>query len=459
MNLTKYKNSFHRNLVKVLFLLVFTGVSVASQAQVFEGGDAEKGEKLFKSNCAACHSITSDVVAAPGLGGIVDRWGSTDEMMIQWIKNPKKALETGDPYVQSLIDQYQSSYGLMAGQSVNDQQIKDIFAYVQNPPVKDDSGEKINECATIHDDDTVFTGSKTIWIAIIAILFIIVAGSTFSVSKTLKRTVDLQAGRVPEDLSALQSYRKWKIKRKELVGIVGLVLVCWFIGWGYGRLMNIGVYEGYEPEQPIQFSHAIHNCENDIDCQYCHFLAEDSKTAGIPPVNVCMNCHKGIKKGSRTGKAEIQKIYDAIGFDPAKGKYIEDYEQKPIKWVKVHNLPDHVYFSHQQHVAVGKLDCKQCHGPVETFVSGRISPVEETNAQNIPGLIKLEEPTLTMAWCVECHSKAKIDLATGGYYQEMHKRMTEEGNHVGNKEYARIMEDGVATVKEMGGWECAKCHY
>jgi hypothetical protein len=212
------------------------------------------------------------------------------------------------------------------------------------------------------------------------------------------------------------------------------------------------------PDQPVWFSHNIHACQNEIDCQYCHSSASKSKHAGIPSVNICMNCHKGIKQGPISGEKEIAKIYAAIGFDPATGQYIENYEQKPIQWNKVHNLPDHVNFNHSLHVTGAKLDCKQCHGPVQTYSVGRLAPIEEINAQeDVVGLIKLTKPTLTMGWCIECHNKANIDLASSEYYEEMHKRF--KTSDVGKRTLKEIMEDGEVTVKEMGGWECGKCHY
>ena len=129
--------------------------------------------------------------------------------------------------------------------------------------------------------------------------------------------------------------------------------------------MSIGVTTNYMPEQPIAFSHKVHAGDNGIDCNYCHTSARTSKTSGIPSANVCMNCHENITSGTNTGTAEIQKIYDAIGYDPDKRQYIEGYEQKPIQWVRIHNLPDLSYFNHAQHVTVAGLECQECHGPVE----------------------------------------------------------------------------------------------
>src|SRR5690606_14148781 len=135
------------------------------------------------------------------------------------------------------------------------------------------------------------------------------------------------------------------------------------LAWDF--MMDIGVYQGYAPAQPIWFSHKVHAGQNGISCQYCHNSAEKGKTAGIPSVNICMNCHMGVQSGKITGTTEIAKIYDAIGWDPDQLAYIEGYEQKPIEWVRVHNLQDFVYFNHSQHVVVGKQECQTCHGPVE----------------------------------------------------------------------------------------------
>ena len=184
-----------------------------------------------------------------------------------------------------------------------------------------------------------------------------------------------------------------------------------------------------------------------------------------------MNCHKAIKKGKRTGTEEIEKIYAAIGFDATTGTYLDgdgnngkalpqdSYNGEPIKWNKVHNLPDHVFFSHQQHVNVGGLQCQNCHGDVSTYSVGRIAPVEEINTliDAYPGIIQLSKPTLTMGWCIECHNKAEIDLASSGYYEEMHDRLM--NSERGNEELRRYLEDDKITVRELGGWECSKCHY
>ncbi|MCB0761851.1 MAG: c-type cytochrome [Flavobacteriales bacterium] len=453
--------SYQSKLRAVLLLsALFLFSTSALRAGIFDEGDPAAGKAIFNANCASCHTTTDAVLAAPGLGGIDERWGTTEEMLVKWITNPNGAIETGDPYITSLIKTYESSFGIMTPQPVDEAQIKDIFAYILRAPVEGgDAADAGSACPTIHDNDDDVSSAAGIWFLIIGVLFLIIALSAAGTNRSLKNARLESEGKEPMPHQTYsQMVMGWMGRNKAFVSVIGLFVVCYFITVSYIGAMGIGVYEGYEPEQPIWFSHAVHACENEIDCEYCHHSARKGRHAGIPSTNVCMNCHKGVKEGRKTGTEEINKIYAAIGFDPATGQYKEDHVEDPVKWVKVHNLPDHVYFSHAQHVEVGGLNCRNCHGPVETFVSGRISPVEETNEQNIPGLIELSKPTLTMGWCIECHNKAEIDLASSDYYIDMHDRM--KSSERGREELRRILdEDGAATVKELGGWECAKCHY
>jgi hypothetical protein len=126
--------------------------------------------------------------------------------------------------------------------------------------------------------------------------------------------------------------------------------------------------EGYAPEQPIPYSHKLHAGDLKIPCLYCHSGAEKSRHATIPSVNVCMNCHSVVKTDSPWIQ-QIQKHYK---------------EGTPIEWVRVHELPDYVYFPHKRHVAKG-VACQTCHGPVQ-----EMAKVYQASA-------------LTMGWCMECH--------------------------------------------------------
>jgi len=123
----------------------------------------------------------------------------------------------------------------------------------------------------------------------------------------------------------------------------------------FQEAIGFNLSENYAPVQPVKFSHTIHSTDNQIDCNYCHSGVINGKYAGIPPVSLCMNCHKHVKEGTRTGKFEIRKILQAA----------ED--SIPIRWVRIHNMPDYVYFNHMQHVTVGEVECITCHGDVETM--------------------------------------------------------------------------------------------
>ena len=213
--------------------------------------------------------------------------------------------------------------------------------------------------------------------------------------------------------------------------IAGAVML--FLGaFGYKFGMEeIGVQQGYAPTQPINFSHKIHAGQYEMDCKYCPSTVEKSKSASIPSLNTCMNCHKYVKAAEKyNGKTspEIQKIYNAIGYDGDNMEYIEGYEQKPIEWVRIHNLPDLSYFNHSQHVVVGKVECQTCHGPIEEMEK------------------VYQFSTLQMGWCIDCHRERGIDSENNDYYEEAHKNMLAEG-----KDYI--------TVAENGGLECSKCHY
>lgn len=448
-----------RILRPTLALSILLSVSFTSEAGIWDDGDPAIGEETFNTYCVTCHEW-GRAKSAPALKGLQDRWGSTDEMLIKWIQSPSAARATGDQYVNDMYNQYKDQYADMTAQPVSVEDIANILAFVKVGPAPDDGGggEAVSACPTIDDMPTQDEDSAGIWFLVLGVLFLIILLSSAGINRSLKNAIRERDGQEPlPHMTYSQLARKWAWDNIVPVSLVGLFATITFLVVLYQAGMDIAVVEGYQPDQPIAFSHAVHVCENEVDCEYCHHSARKSKHAGIPSTNVCMNCHKDIQKGPKTGEEEIAKIYDAIGFDPSTSQYIEGYEEKPVKWNKVHNLPDHVFFSHAQHVEVGGLDCKNCHGAVQTFTVGRVSPVAETNAQeDVPGLIKLSKPTLTMGWCIECHNKAKID-DSNEYYVEMHDRMV--STERGREELRMIMEDDAKTVKEFGGWECAKCHY
>lgn len=155
---------------------------------------------------------------------------------------------------------------------------------------------------------------------------------------------------------------------------------------------HIGYNQGYEPDQPIKFSHALHAGDLKMDCQYCHFAADKGRHAGIPPTELCLNCHSQVK----TNSPEIRKIQEAMD------------SGENIEWKRVNFFPDYAYFNHAQHVNVAQLDCKQCHGPVDEMVT------------------YYQHEKLNMGWCINCHRENEIappedhKRATGGDCQKCH---------------------------------------
>ena len=408
-------------LVAIVFALGFTSTEVKAQPN---------GELLFKGNCASCHRATAEPLTGPGLKGARERWADKEGLIYEWIKNPKKVLDSGDPYANEIYNQYKSS-GIMPAQAVSNEDIDAILDYVESyvaPAPKED----VAAVGTGGSQDA--DSSSATWMIVIASLLLVVIFSVVGTKRALRVAVAAKKGEeIPEE-TYLESFKSWISKNKILTAIVVVFIVVTALRAGWYQLTEIGVYQGYNPEQPIWFSHKVHAGENKINCVYCHNSAEKSKHAGIPTVNVCMNCHSAINKGSITGETEIAKIYEAAGWDPQKREYTG--EEKPIKWVKVHNLPDHVYFNHSQHVVVCKLECQECHGEVQD--------VYDTGTQFAP---------LTMGWCIDCHGEKEVQMAGNGYYDEMHARMTKEEL----KKY--LNGDEKITVRDLGGWECAKCHY
>jgi nitrate reductase gamma subunit len=206
-------------------------------------------------------------------------------------------------------------------------------------------------------------------------------------------------------------------RRKASSGVTTAVLL---IGLGFSTLALIprlwsahlpGSDQGYEPVQPIAFSHRVHAGEMQISCLYCHHEAEHSRHAGIPAASICMNCHRSVTTPIRDVRAEfelakqekrparkiispeLEKLYEALGLndklqpDPAK-------TPTPIRWVRVHNLPAFTHFDHRAHVGAG-VECQHCHGPVETME--RVRQVAD----------------LSMGWCVNCHRDANRDGIDG----------------------------------------------
>ncbi|MCF8464415.1 MAG: c-type cytochrome [Flavobacteriales bacterium] len=411
------QRSSFRNLAS----LVLTSVMFFSSFGAF----AQDGEKLFKQNCAACHVPTDKTVVGPGLKGISERTPS-EKWIIDWVKNPDALIASGDAYANKIKDF--SPTAMTAFGFLSDEEIVSIIGYINSyaPPVEA-APVAAEGTAEVSTSGTLDEGTlRNVLIGVGGLLLVLVFILS-SVRRSLTQLVSEKEGvEVPEELGTWGSITHWMGTHRGWTGVFLLVSTLIFLQWGVKELMNIGVYEGYKPTQPIAFSHKIHAGQNGINCVYCHTSAEKGKTAGIPSLNVCMNCHSYVSEGP-SGTTEIAKIYAALDYDPATKKY--GGNPTPVEWVRVHNLPDLSYFNHSQHVVVGKIECQQCHGAVEEM-----------------GVAEQHSP-LTMGWCVECHRTTSVQVADNAYYEDLHERTPSwhDGNPV--------------TVEKIGGLECAKCHY
>jgi mono/diheme cytochrome c family protein len=394
---------------------------------------AADGEKIFKQNCAVCHSLGTNKLTGPGLEGVMSRVPS-EAWLHDWIKNNKALIASGDQYAVKVFTENNKLDMTVFASTLTDDDIKALIGFIKAPPAPPVATTPTTapgaEAAPVEQG----VNPLAILIGVIAFLIIIVAVLR-GVRHSLKNLQNEKLG-LPEEeaVGPWQELKMWIYSHKRTTVVILLIITCGFLSAGWYALKAIGVYadpltnQVYHPEQPILFSHKIHAGDNAINCQYCHSGVERSKTAGIPSVNVCMNCHKGISKGPTTGTTEIAKIYEAAGWDPEKGEY--NKPQKPIKWIKVHNLQDFVFFSHQQHVKVGKQECATCHGDVPKM----------TTVQQV-------QP-LTMGWCIDCHRKTEVPgMKDNPYYESLHKKLAEK------------YKGEPITVDKMGGIECGKCHY
>ncbi|ACU08851.1 Molybdopterin oxidoreductase subunit, predicted; chaperone protein HtpG [Flavobacteriaceae bacterium 3519-10] len=444
--------------------LIAIGLLLSASASIYAQGDAKNGEKLFKANCTACHALDKQLIG-PALGGVVERLKTEqsldNEWLHKWIKDNKALRESGDKYAIEVYEKF-NKVEMTPFPNLSDKDIDDILEYTTNPPAPEPAADAAtagadagNSAASMQASQAESQNSKIILISMVAI-----AGLLIWLLLKLNQLVKLQQS---EELRGAQSsqavswgelYRKYHYVGKGLLALLGI-----FAAYGiWNSLMWIGVYKGYKPEQPIYFSHKIHAGENKIDCQLCHSSAKYGKVSEIPSMNVCMNCHRTISeyngKYMEPGKdkafydGEIQKIYAATGWDPEKQQYTG--KTQPVEWVRIHNMPDFVYFDHSQHVVAGeqaiisshnkknpeaKIDvvCKACHGQVDTM-----NVVQMAN-------------DFTMGWCVECHRTTEVDM-TNGYNKEYFKNLHDKLK----KQYG---SETKITVDAIGGLECGKCHY
>ena len=414
------------------------------------------GGGLFKAKCATCHQPHKNGTG-PKLFEARKRWEAAGEgdLIVEWVKNNAKLRASGtSTRAKEVFEQYKGSV-MTAFTDLKDEEVISILDWVDSQP--DPAAAAAVGTGNVTDGASETTeeeegGNMWMWI-ILSTIFVTIILSVGGVRRQLKISAGERS--TEDDQSYLSEFKTWAWKYRLPFGLGVLVLVLSIIVTLFQGLYRINVVENYQPSQPIVFPHDRHAGVNGIDCKYCHNSVTKSKSAGIPTVNVCMNCHKQISGEGKPFAGEIKKIYAAAGWDPSvPGRYTG--KTKPIVWNKVHALPDHVYFNHSQHVVVGGIDCKQCHGDMTKMNEAvKVQPVAELN--KIEGNIKLTKPTLTMGWCIECHGAKNVSLGDGknGYYDEIHRRLRDNDKSL----YKKYLKDGKVSVSELGGWECAKCHY
>ena len=447
------------------------GEGTAQAAPSGEEALWNQGKVLFQGKCASCHHPLRDGTG-PALSGVRQRWidngdfedKTGEEWLYAWIRNNNNVLDAGHPYANDLYDEWgEAKMNLFAG--LKDDEIDALLYYVDNSTqfapvaaVAEGSEESGSEAGGIGKE---FLSKYLLFIGIGLLLLVLILAR---VQAVLKR-IELQKTGQP-----IPPYVPiWKSKR------IYAVLVPLLLFVGAKTLMEsaigVGRQQAYQPDQPIAYSHALHAGQLNIECQYCHSGASKSKHSNIPSADVCMNCHMQVNANSEDGgRSEIAKIYASVGWDPnaiGGGSYIaypesmeaddldsmyrtylsQDYSEEelldeavqaalaedveaviamynsPIPWVRIHNLPDHVYFNHAQHVNAGNVECQSCHGPIQEM---------EVVYQWSP---------LSMGWCINCHRNSEVDQ-NNPYYEQHYHNLSDE-----------------ATVEDIGGTECQKCHY
>jgi mono/diheme cytochrome c family protein len=409
----------HRCLKFTLLALVL-GVITLSPAEA-----QPNGESLFKANCTSCHVVGDKKVVGPGLKNVHQR--RSEAWLLSWIKNSSALIKSGDADAIKVFED--NNKIAMPAFSLKEDEIKAVIAYIKTESEKAPAAPVASADGTSAGAPADKADNFPIILLSVVILLIGIYYILNKVKQGLEKVVRQREG-LPEPvvLKGKANTKHWIREHKKLIAF--LLILGTVIGSvkGWNALSGIGVSTGYQPDQPIKFSHALHAGTNKIDCRYCHTGAEKAKNANIPSANVCMNCHKYVSQGPKYGTVEIAKIYKAIDWDPATSTYGPN--QKPIEWVRIHNLPDLAYFNHSQHVTVGGLACQTCHGPVQEMeVVSQFSP-------------------LTMGWCINCHRTTEVKMAGNGYYTKLHGDLM--------KKYG---PEAKLTVDKIGGLECARCHY
>ena len=363
----------------------------------FQSSMAQNAAPAEWATCAACHTIGKGKLIGPDLKGVMER--HEEAWLYSFIKSSQTMVNNGDPAAVKVFEEYNKIP--MPDNNLTDDQIKGILDYIVNyeeaAPVEEVSTTSADEEheveAALEMHQKIYGPGNTWPTFIIFVILLIVAIIDLGITKIIKA---------------------------KFIHIVIILVSLFVVGeLTYVEAKALGRQQGYSPDQPVWFSHKVHAGQNKIDCLYCHSSANDSKSAGIPGTAVCMNCHNVVKSGKITGEKEIAKVIESWNTG------------KPVEWVRVHNLPDHVFFSHAQHVNAGKRQCQECHGAVE-----EMDRIEQVNS-------------LGMGWCIHCHRNTEVQFEGNGFYKE----------YVKYHEEIKAGTRSKVTVDDIGGNNCQTCHY
>jgi mono/diheme cytochrome c family protein len=413
-------------------MLIFSLSSFAQDAApaAATGGDPAKGKELFNANCAACHKLDAKATG-PALRGIAGKYEMS--WIYKWVHNSSDLIKSGDAAAVKVFEE-NNKISMTAFPQLSEGDIDNIIAYTSTP--KEEAPAAAAGAAVPGAPAPESGLSNNIVLGALSLVMAMLVVMLFLVNNVLRKVAKANNIEVAPKEPTLPIWKAFA-RNQFLVLVTAILLLLSGAYFVYGFLMQVGVDQNYEPIQPIHYSHRIHAGDNEINCKYCHSAARVSKNAGIPSLNVCMNCHKNIAEVAETtatpeySKAfydeQIQKLYTAVGWDKTTQSYTG--KTQPVKWVRIHNLPDFVYFNHSQHVTVAGVECQTCHGPVQEY---------EIQKQFAP---------LTMGWCIDCHRKTDVKMEGNEYYTKIHEQLS--------KKY------GVdkLTAAQMGGLECGKCHY
>ena len=419
-----------RFLFPALVILISFFSSFNALAQEDEAIQA--GKKLFNANCAACHKLNKRAVG-PALKGVSAKYDK--EWLYSWIKNSTAMVKSGDAQAVAIYEEYNGSV-MTSFPQLSNEDIDNILVYTDYTPPAPVASAAAPVAGTAGQNSGL---SNNIILFALVLVFVILVVMLFLVQKTLMKIaaasgVDISPEPKPKRTPIWLAF----VQNQFLVMVSVILLLLSSAYFVYGYFMQVGVDQGYMPVQPIHYSHKIHAGANQIECKYCHSSARVSKHSGIPSLNVCMNCHRNIaeyngEEDLENGYTkdfytkEIKKLYAAVGWDETNQQYTG--ETQPVKWVRIHNLPDFVYFNHAQHVEVGEIACQKCHGPVEEME------------------IMYQYSPLTMGWCINCNRETNVKIENNEYYAKIHE------------ELSRKYGVEKLTVAQMGGLECGKCHY